>query len=406
MPELLQAEKRRGSVAAERGVSTSAILKHYLASAALYGLLLLLFAVNPWYKQLLSVSIGSSTSSRSLSALELQLQRPNAPPPGQLTAMKFYEWLYVIYLGVSLPTYLILRPRSLLASKNVLIWGVARRVAQAALWPWAGNAGSALALSHEEKRALMFLLVKLIYGPLMLNSAFIEIRACDRCIQMLQGMPRVMGWNAMDFGYIMFVHLVFVLDSCLFFIGYHTEASFLKNELKEVETNVWRILVCIACYPPFNLVTTSVLGSSLEDPYILVGGDFRGIATWMLRAGAVLFLVLLISSSLSLFTRASNLTNRGIVSWGPYRYVRHPGYFAKNMFWLMTLIPALIPNPSSMFFSWKSYCVTCLCTAAGFLGWATLYYLRAITEEQFLRQDPEYVAYCQRVKYRFIPGVY
>jgi protein-S-isoprenylcysteine O-methyltransferase Ste14 len=405
MPEVLQAERRRSSVPVEPRPSIGVILRHYVASASLYGLLLLLFSLNPWYKQLLSISIGSTANSRSLSAIETQLQRPNVPPPGQVTGMNIYEWLYVIYLGASLPAYLLLRPRSLHKSKNVLIWGVAGRMAKAAL-PWAGNGRPPLPLSPEEKRALMFLLVKLIYGPLMLNSAFIELRACQQCTQLLRAGLHPTGWGAMDFGYIMFVHVIFVVDSCLFFFGYHTEAGFLRNELKQVETNIWRILPCIACYPPFNLITINVLGSSLEDPYILVGGDFRGTATWILRGAAVLFLTLLISTSLSLFTRASNLTNRGIVSWGPYRFVRHPGYFAKNMFWLMTLIPSLIPYPGSIYFSWKGYFVTCICTAAGFLGWATLYFLRAITEEKFLSQDPDYVAYCQRVRYRFIPGVY
>ena len=34
-----------------------------------------------------------------------------------------------------------------------------------------------------------------------------------------------------------------------------------------------------------------------------------------------------------------------------------------------------------------------------------VYYLRAITEERHLGVDPEYVAYCKQVPYRFIPGV-
>jgi protein-S-isoprenylcysteine O-methyltransferase Ste14 len=42
----------------------------------------------------------------------------------------------------------------------------------------------------------------------------------------------------------------------------------------------------------------------------------------------------------------------------------------------------------------------------GFAAWGTIYFLRSVTEEQFLSRDPEYVAYCQRVKYRFIPGIY
>ena len=403
MPELQFAERPRAFVAVEQRATISTVLKHYVASAGLYGLLLLMFAVNPWYKQLLSVSIGSPTSPPSVETVEARLRHPDAHIPGELRAIEFYKWLYVIYLGAALPTLLLMRPRSLRASKNLLIWGVARRAVQTALKPLRAGAKSALRLSDAEKRALMFLLVKLIFGPLMLNSAFVEIKACEQLIGRAHSLA---GWVALDFGYIMFVHLIFLLDSCLFFIGYHSESGLLKNELKAVETNLWRILVCIVCYAPFNLVTITVLGPSLQDPYILIGGGVRGIGTWVLRAGAVLFLILLISSSLSLFTRASNLTNRGIVNWGPYRYVRHPGYFAKNMFWLMTIVPVLVPHPSTALFSWSRYFVASVATVAGFLGWCTIYFFRSITEEQFLMQDPDYVTYCKRVKYRFIPGVY
>jgi protein-S-isoprenylcysteine O-methyltransferase Ste14 len=137
-----------------------------------------------------------------------------------------------------------------------------------------------------------------------------------------------------------------------------------------------------------------------------VFGNFRGVWTWALRAAAVFFLCLVTASSLSLFTRASNLTNRGIVSWGPYRFIRHPDYLARNMFWLITIIPSLIPNPANVYFSWRNYVIYVGCALCGLAAWATIYFLRAATEEQFLRRDPEYLAYCQRVKYRFIPRVY
>jgi protein-S-isoprenylcysteine O-methyltransferase Ste14 len=40
------------------------------------------------------------------------------------------------------------------------------------------------------------------------------------------------------------------------------------------------------------------------------------------------------------------------------------------------------------------------------LGWALLYVLRAITEEDHLRSvDGDYAAYAARVRYRFIPGL-
>ena len=38
--------------------------------------------------------------------------------------------------------------------------------------------------------------------------------------------------------------------------------------------------------------------------------------------------------------------------------------------------------------------------------WAFIYYMRALTEERHLLKDPEYQAYTEKVKYKFIPGLF
>jgi protein-S-isoprenylcysteine O-methyltransferase Ste14 len=38
--------------------------------------------------------------------------------------------------------------------------------------------------------------------------------------------------------------------------------------------------------------------------------------------------------------------------------------------------------------------------------WSLLYFLRAITEERHLGNDPDYREYCKKVRYRFVPGVW
>ena len=377
--ELLSPQLNVSYVEARERPPAGLVLKHYLASAVVYGGLLGFLWVNPWFKGLLSISVEG------------------------FSAMQLYCRLYLIYLVVALPIYLWLRPRSLWNSKNLLVLGCLGRAGETAWQRLRGVPGPAWEVSYREKHALVFLLIKLFYGPLILNSAMVEIIACLKVSQAFHG-PLLLG--KLSFGYLMFVHLVFLVDSSLFFVGYHTEAAILRNEIRYVETNLWHILVCIVCYAPFNQVTINLLGLSFEDPYILVLGDFRSVWTWGLRGAAVVFLCLLTASSLSLFTRASNLTNRGIVTWGPYRWVRHPGYLGKNLFWLMTLIPSLIPSPSSVYFSWPQFLLHSGCTLGGFAAWGTIYFLRAVTEERFLSRDPEYVAYCQRVRCRFIPGVY
>ncbi|HOX01701.1 MAG TPA: isoprenylcysteine carboxylmethyltransferase family protein [Candidatus Paceibacterota bacterium] len=364
-------------------VTTRQIGKHCLASALIYGVLLVFITFNPYFRDLLSV------------------------PFRGVPARQLYLYGYLLYLAVTPVILLVSRPRSLWLSKNVLIAGYARRLLTSLL----SGSGSAPAGSrwpaYAEKHAMMFLLIKVFYGPLMIHSALIEYNALPSLIHQLRASGSWLG--ICDRGYLLLVSGVFFLDSLLFIVGYHTESGFLKNRLRYAETNVWHILVCIACYPPFNMVTCALLGPSNHHVAIQFAGQFPGDLTnpitWILRGAAVLFLLLLLSASAALFTKASNLTNRGIVQSGPYRYIRHPGYLAKNMFWLMTLIPVLVPNTSHPNYTWMNHLIFCGVTLWGLLGWGAIYYLRSLTEETFLSKDPDYVAYCQKVRYRFIPGV-
>lgn len=80
--------------------------------------------------------------------------------------------------------------------------------------------------------------------------------------------------------------------------------------------------------------------------------------------------------------------NRGVKVGGTYRFVRHPMYTG----YLLTHVGFLL-----LYFSAWNLCIYAL-------AW-TLLYLRAIEEEKFLLQDPEYAAYASRVKARMIPGL-
>jgi protein-S-isoprenylcysteine O-methyltransferase Ste14 len=362
-------------------------LRHYLVSALIYGFMLLFFTINPWFRDLLRMEFHSFKGEiRGFKAIYL------------------YVYGYGAYLLIAPLVFFIGRPRSLWASKNLLIVGYLARLARWLRRPASQREADAWRPSYAEKHAMMFFLIKTIYGPLMINSALLAYNSLPPLFQDLQLDHSAL--NVCDKGYMVIFSSVFLLDSVLFAVGYHTESGLLRNKLRYAETNPLHILVCIACYSPFNMPTGALFGPSNHDPYILFGGNVLHPLTWVLRVGAIFFLLVLISASLALFTKASNLTNRGIVDWGPYRYIRHPGYLGKNMFWLMTLIPAFFPNTADPQFWWPSYLAFCAATVWGFVGWGTIYFLRALTEERFLMRDPDYVAYCRKVKYRFIPGVY
>lgn len=355
-------------------------LRHYVASAVIYGVVLLFFRVCPWFSGLLSIMLCG------------------------YRAWVLYCYAYVAYLLIAPMFYFVGRPRSLWVSKNLRIAGYLGRLARWCIQRPKQRIPNAWRPTYEEKHAMMFLLVKIVYGPLMVNSALIGYNAIPQLLHEIRAEQSLL--NYCDKGYLLFVTGIFLVDSILFTVGYHTESGLLRNKLRYVETNPLHILVCVACYPPFNMTATALFGPSNNNPYILFVGNVTHPLTWILRGLAVFFLILLITASLSLFTKASNLTNRGIVDWGAYRIIRHPGYLAKNMFWLMTLLPAFIPDTTDPRFTWPGFLLFCVTMVWGFIGWGTLYFLRALTEEKFLMRDPDYVAYCKKVKYRFIPGVY
>ena len=99
MQELLSPQLNVSYVEAGERPPVGLVLKHYLASAVVYGGLLGFLWVNPWFKGLLSISVEG------------------------FSAMQLYCRLYLIYLGAALPIYLWLRPRSLWNSKNLLVLG-------------------------------------------------------------------------------------------------------------------------------------------------------------------------------------------------------------------------------------------------------------------------------------------
>jgi len=94
-------------------------------------------------------------------------------------------------------------------------------------------------------------------------------------------------------------------------------------------------------------------------------------------------------ATFALGAKCSNLTNRGIVQNGIYKFVRHPAYASKILAWWLLCIPILnIKVIISMFV------------------WTIIYLLRGYTEEQHLLKDQDYIDYCKKVKWKFIPYLY
>jgi protein-S-isoprenylcysteine O-methyltransferase Ste14 len=244
--------------------------------------------------------------------------------------------------------------------------------------------GSLVSPEKDEKNAALFILVKFFFLPLMFNFCFSNFLSLSRTLQQINLHSfTIIGFNSTLFPVIF--NLLFFVDTLIFTFGYTFESGIFKNKLRSVEPTFFGWVVALACYPPFNGFTGKLLGWYSNDYYSFSNPTY----TFILRIILILLISIYVWASIALGTKASNLTNRGIVSKGPYAIVRHPAYISKNLAWFITILPL----------------GSIIGILSGF-GWALLYHLRAITEERHLRKDPDYLEYCQKVKYRYIPGIY
>ena len=224
-------------------------------------------------------------------------------------------------------------------------------------------------LSAGEKTALLFMVVKFFFIPVMLNFLFANAAAVMRANNL----------------YAFLIYAIFGIDTLIFAFGYLFEFSFLQNVVKSVEHTFFGWFVALICYPPFNGIVGRYISSGAND-FV----DFGSPAiTAFMRVLILGFLMLYLAASFALGAKASNLTNRGIVSRFPYSLIRHPAYAGKCAAWWITIIPII--NVKFFF---------------GMLFWTLVYYLRAVTEERHLHHDPHYTAYCHKVRYRFIPYIF
>jgi protein-S-isoprenylcysteine O-methyltransferase Ste14 len=112
--------------------------------------------------------------------------------------------------------------------------------------------------------------------------------------------------------------------------------------------------------------------------------DAAGFALQLVGTGFQLYGKVVLGRSFGIVA-----ANRGVVSSGPYRLVRHPIYLG----YLVTHAGFLFSNPSVRNLA--------IYAAAYFFQFARIH-----AEERILAQDVEYREYLRSVRYRLIPGVY
>lgn len=188
--------------------------------------------------------------------------------------------------------------------------------------------------------------------------------------------------NAYDFLYT----TIFSVDVIFAVLGYMMTFRLLDTHIRSVEPTWIGWISALICYPPF---WTQVFGHN----YLIYNDDFYWghWFTWesapmlqLLWGGAIIVLISIYSlATVCMGYRFSNLTYRGLVANGPYRFTKHPAYITKNLSWWMISIPFF---PSS---DWE----TTLRFSLMLMGINIVYFIRARTEENHLSNYPEYVEY-------------
>jgi hypothetical protein len=270
-----------------------------------------------------------------------------------------------------------------------LIYSGAKKIFR---WIFVDKLKKELSITKDEKNSLLFYLVKLYFTPVMLKFLINNISSLVGSFKTLSIINKIKTpaiiKNISSLYFSLILYIILVVDTLIFSFGYLFESKTFKNVVKSVEPTAFGWLVAIICYPPVNNLTGDILGWYTSD-----FGDFGSVnINIVMGIVSLLLFAIYLWATLALGTKSSNLTNRGIVSKGPYKYVRHPAYASKNLSWWIMGIPFI--------------------AKFGFIAiislflWSVIYFLRALTEERHLLQDSDYVSYSQKVKYMFFPGIF
>ena len=180
------------------------------------------------------------------------------------------------------------------------------------------------------------------------------------------------------------ITFMFMIDVAFATAGYILAFKPLDSHIRSATPYAAGWMAALICYPPFIL-----MGPGGPFDYHPGTSDwsywFAGHPVLLTAFGAMLVGLTAIYAwaTMAFGFRFSNLTNRGILTHGPYAYSKHPAYLSKNLFWLISTLPFLTTGT-----------LVDAARATLLMGLvAGIYYWRARTEEMHLGLDPDYRAY-------------
>lgn len=354
------------------------LLRHFIASAIIYGIILLCLIFCPAYYETIEENSGFDYTI-------------------------FFTVFYLGYLLIAPIIYWTVRPISVKDSRNMTIFGYFAR--QFSKDMPVEHFLKGLEPTEKEKQAMMIVFMQTFFGVYCVNTLcnnylpsfgynldFLKVMF-EQAVQYITAGSGILSGIIQylnDTGD-MWIKLAMTINLIILAISYLSDLDLFKNKIKSVDTTPLGVISCIMCYYPVVLLTDKFLQVT-EDSLLPVNNS-------ALLAGLNLFAIIanfgMMIAVLRLGTKSGNLTNRSIVTGFPYNVVRHPEYSMQIFYIIITTIPLYLA--SDMGYGDKFFVTVTT------LAWIFIYYLRAITEERHLIKDSKYQEYVLNVKHRFLP---
>lgn len=180
----------------------------------------------------------------------------------------------------------------------------------------------------EHKTLVLGWLVKAFFLPLMYGALVVTVQE----VLELGLLPRFDNWIRW------FVLVGLSIDLTVATTGYLSTSKIFGAEIRSVDETWTGWASCLVCYAPFLYylqIVTAQRDTILWNDWLQPEQPLYWIwATLLVCSWGIYWL-----SSIAFGLRFSNLTYRGLIDRGPYRYLKHPAYVSKNIYWWLYTVP-------------------------------------------------------------------
>ena len=218
--------------------------------------------------------------------------------------------------------------------------------------------------------------VKAFFLPLMIDSSYVFFSRIDSYFDSYTKL----SWFLFSMAFL------YLIDTTFAAVGYLSTTHRLDAHIRSTDATWLGWCSALICYPPFFPWATLIGLTKYRDDYEWHHWlNHSGAIYYGWGAAIVLLTIIYVWATIVFGIRFSNLTNRGIITSGPFRYTKHPAYISKNISWWLISVPFISELGTQ-------YAIV-HCSALLFVN--GIYWTRAKTEERHLNSDPTYQAYSQ-----------